>query len=76
MWLLPVLYGTVDQQILCPLVHCVVLTPSPHFAQDGDGELTVEDAKYYWRKVKAVLTSKLPDAGGFSLGFLYGVKHG
>mmetsp|Transcript_11044 Transcript_11044/g.15322 ORF Transcript_11044/g.15322 Transcript_11044/m.15322 type:complete len:156 (-) Transcript_11044:151-618(-) len=41
---------------------------------DGDGEITAEDAKNYWKKVKAILTDKVPDAGGFSLGFLYGLK--
>mmetsp|Transcript_27977 Transcript_27977/g.41321 ORF Transcript_27977/g.41321 Transcript_27977/m.41321 type:complete len:124 (+) Transcript_27977:76-447(+) len=43
---------------------------------DGDGELTTKDIKNYWRKFKSIMTSKLPDAGGFSLGFLYGVRHG
>jgi hypothetical protein len=44
--------------------------------QDGDGKFTASDAKVYWRKFKALLTHKLPDGTGFSLGFLYGVKHG
>lgn len=43
---------------------------------DGDGELGVSDLKEYWRRFRNVLTSKLPDGAGFSLGFLYGVKHG
>jgi len=42
----------------------------------GDGKFDVEDMKVYWRKVKKVLTYKIPSAGGFSLGFLYAVKHG
>ena len=44
--------------------------------QTGDGKLDVEDAKAWWRKVKALLTHKVPSAGGFSLGFLYGVRYG
>jgi len=42
---------------------------------DGDGELTTADLKNYWITVKKVLTNKIPSAGGFSIGFLYGVKH-
>jgi hypothetical protein len=44
--------------------------------QDGDGQFTAADAKVYWRKFKALLTNKLPDGAGFSLGFLFGIKHG
>ena len=40
-----------------------------------DGKLTGEDLKGYWRKVKEILTKNVPNAGGFSLGFLYGVTH-
>mmetsp|Transcript_25266 Transcript_25266/g.31132 ORF Transcript_25266/g.31132 Transcript_25266/m.31132 type:complete len:125 (+) Transcript_25266:80-454(+) len=42
---------------------------------DGDGELTVEDAKTYWTKVKKILTYNVPSAGGFSLGFVYGMTY-
>mmetsp|Transcript_18540 Transcript_18540/g.26094 ORF Transcript_18540/g.26094 Transcript_18540/m.26094 type:complete len:127 (+) Transcript_18540:93-473(+) len=42
---------------------------------DGDGELTVKDVKTYWFKVKNILTNKIPSAGGFSIGFLYGLSH-
>eukprot|EP00979_Chaetoceros_neogracilis_P018348 scaffold10575_cov275-Chaetoceros_neogracile.AAC.2 len=41
---------------------------------DGDGELTVSDAKVYWKKVKKILTTNMPSAGGFSLGFMYGLS--
>ena len=41
-----------------------------------DGKLDVEDAKSYWKKIKSVLTNKVPAAGGFSVGFMYGVKTG
>lgn len=42
----------------------------------GDGKLNADDAKVYWQKLRALLTNKIPSAGGFSLGFLYGVKTG
>ena len=45
-------------------------------SQDGDGKLGAEDMKVYWAKLKALLTANLPSSGGFSLGFLYGVKQG
>ena len=45
------------------------------FYQDGDGELTTADLKNYWITVKKVLTNKVPSAGGFSIGFLYGVRY-
>lgn len=41
-----------------------------------DGKLSAEDAKEYWRRLKTLLTNKVPSAGGFSLGFLYGVGYG
>lgn len=43
---------------------------------NNDGKLDAEDLKLYWRKIRAMLTDKLPSAGGFSLGFLYGVRYG
>mmetsp|Transcript_33236 Transcript_33236/g.54867 ORF Transcript_33236/g.54867 Transcript_33236/m.54867 type:complete len:125 (+) Transcript_33236:264-638(+) len=43
---------------------------------DGDGKLTTSDVKVYWRKFRTLLTNKLPDGAGFSLGFLMGVRHG
>jgi hypothetical protein len=50
------------------------LNPSS-VTQDGDGKLTVEDAKTYWSKVKKILTKNVPSAGGFSLGFMYGLSY-
>lgn len=41
---------------------------------NGDGELGADDLKVYWKKVKALLTRNLPNTGGFSLGFLYGIQ--
>lgn len=43
---------------------------------DGDGQLTTEDLKAYWKKLKTLLQNEIPSSGGFSLGFLYGIKHG
>ena len=40
---------------------------------DGDGKLSIEDLKVYWEKLKKILTKEIPSAGGFSLGFLYGL---
>mmetsp|Transcript_15051 Transcript_15051/g.42487 ORF Transcript_15051/g.42487 Transcript_15051/m.42487 type:complete len:127 (+) Transcript_15051:137-517(+) len=42
----------------------------------GDGKVDMEDVKTYWKKLKKILMNGLPNAGGFSLGFLYGVKQG
>lgn len=42
----------------------------------GDGVIDAEDAKKWWQSFKKIMTNKLPSAGGFSLGFLYGVKSG
>jgi len=42
----------------------------------GDGKLDVDDAKEYWRRLRKMLTNRIPGAGGFGLGFLWGVKSG
>lgn len=44
--------------------------------QDADGKLTTEDAKYYWRKFKDIMITRLPGGAGFAGGFFFGVKHG
>mmetsp|Transcript_8882 Transcript_8882/g.19565 ORF Transcript_8882/g.19565 Transcript_8882/m.19565 type:complete len:150 (-) Transcript_8882:400-849(-) len=41
---------------------------------DKDGEFSTKDLKIYWLKLKSLLTHKLPSAGGFSIGFLYGLS--
>jgi uncharacterized membrane protein (Fun14 family) len=43
---------------------------------DGDGKLSADDMKAYWAKLKSLLTANLPNSGGFSLGFFYGIKQG
>jgi uncharacterized membrane protein (Fun14 family) len=42
----------------------------------NDGVIDGKDVKEYWKKFKMVVTKNLPSAGGFSLGFLCGVKYG
>eukprot|EP00934_Nitzschia_sp_Nitz4_P003414 Nitzschia sp. Nitz4//scaffold18_size181773//47015//47659//NITZ4_001904-RA/size181773-snap-gene-0.258-mRNA-1//1//CDS//3329539978//3404//frame0 len=42
----------------------------------GDGKLGFDDVKEWWKKLRYMLTYKLPDAAGFSVGFLYGVRYG
>jgi uncharacterized membrane protein (Fun14 family) len=44
--------------------------------QDNDGKLTSKDMKEYWRRFKDIMITRLPGAGGFSMGFAFGVKHG
>eukprot|EP00588_Corethron_pennatum_P008510 CAMPEP_0194266100 /NCGR_PEP_ID=MMETSP0169-20130528/1123_1 /TAXON_ID=218684 /ORGANISM="Corethron pennatum, Strain L29A3" /LENGTH=130 /DNA_ID=CAMNT_0039006711 /DNA_START=106 /DNA_END=501 /DNA_ORIENTATION=+ len=41
---------------------------------DNDGKITTKDLKLYWLKIKSLLTHKIPSAGGFSAGFLYGLS--
>ena len=52
-------------------VHCHKLIDA-----SGDGKFDAEDIKLYWKKVRGILTANLPSAGGFSFGFLYGVRYG
>ncbi|GKZ01220.1 hypothetical protein MPSEU_001073300 [Mayamaea pseudoterrestris] len=42
----------------------------------GNGKFDGEDVKVYWKKVRTILTKNIPSAGGFSFGFLYGVRYG
>lgn len=42
---------------------------------NNDGKLDEKDLQTYWEKVKTVLMNGIPDAGGFSLGFFYGVRY-
>lgn len=43
---------------------------------DGDGKLGADDLKIYWTKLKSLLTENLPNSGGFSVGFFWGIKQG
>ncbi|GAX20668.1 hypothetical protein FisN_32Hh057 [Fistulifera solaris] len=42
---------------------------------NGNGSIDAEDWKAYWKSLKKILTNKVPAAGGFSLGFLYGLRY-
>eukprot|EP00980_Cylindrotheca_fusiformis_P024584 scaffold12118_cov138-Cylindrotheca_fusiformis.AAC.1 len=42
----------------------------------GDGKVDMEDAKAWWKRIKDILINEIPGAGGFSLGFLCGVRYG
>ncbi|KAL7489311.1 hypothetical protein ACHAW6_014903 [Cyclotella cf. meneghiniana] len=42
---------------------------------NNDGTIDADDLKTYWSKLKRILSSNLPDASGFSLGFFYGLTH-
>ena len=44
--------------------------------QNKDGKINTEDVKVYWKQFKKVMVHRVPSAGGFSLGFLYGVRSG
>ena len=50
------------------------LEKHPSADANKDGVLDGEDVKEWWKRLKKLLTYKLPSAGGFSLGFLYGVS--
>jgi uncharacterized membrane protein (Fun14 family) len=41
-----------------------------------NGSIDAEDLKVYWAKLKKILTANVPSSGGFSLGFLWGVRSG
>ena len=42
---------------------------------NGDGKLDVNDIIILWNKVKDFLSYQLPGAGGFSAGFVIGLKY-
>ncbi|CAJ1960710.1 unnamed protein product [Cylindrotheca closterium] len=42
----------------------------------GDGKVDMDDVKGWWKKLRVILTNELPGAGGFSLGFITGVRYG
>lgn len=41
---------------------------------DKDGEITDKDIQRYWERVKKFMTENIPDASGFGLGFMIGLK--
>ena len=56
--------------ILCrPCPFSPPILPAPSCFQ-----LTIQDGKYYLRKVLDILQHNLPSSGGFSAGFLLGLR--
>lgn len=43
---------------------------------DNDGQITISDLKYYWRKLVHVLTFNMPGSAGFALGLYMGLRSG
>lgn len=43
---------------------------------DGNGKLTVDDAKILWDRFKRMVTYNVPGTGGFSMGLLLGIRFG
>eukprot|EP00980_Cylindrotheca_fusiformis_P028097 scaffold22580_cov210-Cylindrotheca_fusiformis.AAC.4 len=41
-----------------------------------DGVVNVDDAQLWWNKYSAMLTDKVPNAGGFAAGFMLGARRG
>lgn len=41
---------------------------------DNDGQITEKDLRRYWDKIKTILTNNIPDASGFGLGFMFGLR--
>lgn len=41
---------------------------------DGDGKITTNDLKYYFKKFVRIMTANVPGAGGFAVGALYGLR--
>ncbi|KAL3811887.1 hypothetical protein ACHAXA_005553 [Cyclostephanos tholiformis] len=42
---------------------------------DDDGKITEQDVRTHLKKVMSSITYKIPDASGFGLGFMFGLKH-
>lgn len=42
---------------------------------DGDGKFTVNDVIFAWNRIKGHILYHVPGAGGFSAGFLIGLKY-
>ena len=39
-----------------------------------DGEITEKDLQLYWERVKTFMTENIPDASGFGVGFMLGLR--
>jgi uncharacterized membrane protein (Fun14 family) len=43
---------------------------------NADRQITHHDIKQWWNKFQTLMMHRVPSVGGFSLGFLYGVRYG
>eukprot|EP00536_Pseudo-nitzschia_multiseries_P018935 jgi/Psemu1/230788/e_gw1.3424.1.1 len=43
---------------------------------NADGKLDAQDAEIWWKKSQAILKDSVPEAGGFTAGFLLGARRG
>mmetsp|Transcript_8509 Transcript_8509/g.15380 ORF Transcript_8509/g.15380 Transcript_8509/m.15380 type:complete len:136 (-) Transcript_8509:346-753(-) len=41
---------------------------------DNDGAITEKDLRLYWKKATRILTQNIPDASGFGVGFMLGLR--
>jgi FUN14 domain-containing protein 1 len=41
-----------------------------------DGKVDMDDAQLHWKTYSAMMTDKVPNAGGFAAGFLLGARRG
>ena len=60
------------------ILECLTVTKtfsaSCGYLKDKDGEFTEKDLQRYWAKAKEILTTNIPDASGFGLGFIFGLR--
>jgi len=44
--------------------------------KNADGKVDAKDVQVWWEKSQAILKNSVPEAGGFSAGFLLGARRG
>ena len=44
--------------------------------QNGNGKVDGDDVTVWWKKSQAIMKDSVPEAGGFSAGFLLGARRG
>ena len=44
--------------------------------QNNDGKVDAQDIEVWWKKSQAIMKDSVPEAGGFSAGFLLGARRG
>jgi len=53
------------------MIYLHILLP---YQKDKDGEITDKDIQKYYKKMKKILTDNIPDASGFGIGFMFGLR--